>query len=208
MSVTFGTLFTVRCLQVTTEFVSYQSPFSGQCLLIDVIKWLQFVNKLSITSRTLFIERCHQVTAICQQTITFRTLFTEWCHQVTAVCQQTIGHFQDTVYWAMPSSDCNLSTNYHSLSWHCSLGDAINWLSLLFTIQKLPASSVGPRQAVLPKLCRNLLEHLLWKFVLVLLNFTVVTSPSLEDIHVNLPAVPEFKIYIFWNVFRNKQRTI
>ena len=129
---------------------NYQSQFSGHCFLSDAIKWLQFVNKLSVT--------------------VFRTLFTEWCHQVTAICQQTISHFQDTVYCAMPSSDCNLSTNYQSLSGHSSLSDAINCLSLLFTIQNFPASSVGPRQAVLPKICRNLLQHLLWKFVLVLLT--------------------------------------
>jgi len=92
---------------------NYQS-LAGYCLLCHAIKWLQFVNKLPVTCRTLF---------------------TVPCHQVTAICQQTISHLQDTVYWAMPSSDCNLLTNYQSLAGHCLLSHAIKWLSLLFTIQ-------------------------------------------------------------------------
>ena len=221
---------------------NYQSLWV-QCLLCDVFKWLQFVNKLSVTFRTLCTVRCLQVTAICQQTIThsqdtvycamsssycnlstnyqslsgycllsyvfkwlqfvnklsvtFRTLFTERCLQVTEICQQTISHFQDTVYYAMSSSDCSLSTNYLSLSGHCLLSDTIKWLSLLFSIERLPASIVVPRQAILPKMCRNLLQHFHWNFVLLLLKYTAVTSPMLEGIYLNLTAVTEFKIDVF-----------
>jgi hypothetical protein len=71
---------------------NYQS-LSGHCLLSDAIKRLQFVSK---------------------QSVTFRTLFTERCHQVTAFCQQTIRHFQDTVYWAMPSSGCHSCLPFRS----------------------------------------------------------------------------------------------
>ena len=98
---------------------------------------------------------------------TGRRVFWQWCHVcgeelwliTLGICQITISHLQDTVYWAMSSSDCNLSRNYQSLAGQCLLSDVFKWLQFVKKLSVTCRKVFTERCLQVIAICQQTISH-------------------------------------------------